>query len=90
MEVTNYATLAPTSASKKRLNSALVSWRKVYAHIRDMDDSEKNLKELSEMLALEMSNPDGGRHQILTRLHMRINAMRQRLEYAKVMKHAVR
>lgn len=90
MEAVNYQRLVLTPAQFKSVLPTLTSWRTVYPVIKDLPDSDASLKKLAHMLAVEMQNKNGPRSQILTRLHMRINAMRQRIEVAQITKAAKR
>jgi hypothetical protein len=90
VDVKDYFAVELSRVQREILEPKMTSWRTVYDHTHLMDDSSGNLKQLGLMLAWELHNPDGPRAQILTRLHMRINAMRQRLEYSTVIKRATR
>jgi hypothetical protein len=90
MQATDYSKIKITRVRQGELAAALHSWRTVYRAIKDLDDSDESLHYLADMLACEVRNPDGPRLQIMTRLHMRINAMRQRLEYNSVLETATR
>jgi hypothetical protein len=90
MDVKDYSAVELSRIQKQNLTPKMASWRTVYDQTHLLEDSSHNLKQLGLMLAWEIKNPDGPRSQILTRLHMRINAMRQRLEFNAVIKHAAR
>lgn len=91
MELLDYTKLKPGSATKLRtLKSKMTSWRTVHASISDMKDTPSNLETLSLLLGIEATEPSLGRQQIMSRLHMRINGMRQRLEYNKLLRYVKR
>ncbi len=85
IQAVDFTTIRLDPKTQKDLAPNMVSWRTVYLFMRDMDDSVENLHKLSNVLALELANPEGPRHQILMRLHGRINSMRQRLECSEIM-----
>lgn len=90
MEVVDYKKVEVPKGMKPVVVKQLQSWRTVHPVLKAMEDSPKNLTHLSCLLAEELRNPAGPRAQIMTRLHQRINAMRQRMELAKVVIHAKR
>lgn len=72
----------------KPIQAVMTSWRSVYPAIKELKDSEASLKKLSSMLAYEISRGAEARGQILARIHMRINAMRYRMELNEIFKVA--
>lgn len=90
MKTQDYSAIQLPTSKRTKMEPVMRSWKTVYKEIRLMRDSESNLAVLSEMLAYELDNDMGPRAQVLTRLHMRINAMRQRLEYSKIIQNAKR
>lgn len=86
----DYKRLVVSKTMYLELEPKMESWRTVYASIKDMKDLKTNVEELCDMLAWECKNPNGPRSQIITRLHMRLNAMRGRLEFAELAQHAVK
>ena len=79
-QVLDFCSVKLTPALKKELTPLMISWRTVHTSIRDMDDSTENLDQLARMLAFEAQS-DEPRVQLVTRLHGRLNAMRQRMEF---------
>lgn len=67
-----------------RLKIKIQSWNNLHPVLRSMKDSNRSLTALAYLIALEMQNPDGPRDHILRRLHMRLNAMRQRMEIKQI------
>lgn len=90
MEVAQYQKMSLSGKKVKDLASIMTSWRTVYAAMSELEDSTESLDRLAEMLAWESHNKDGPRYQLLSRIHMRLNAMRQRLEHAELLKVAKR
>lgn len=90
MEVVHYPKIKLEKSQKADMTALMSSWRTVYAAIKDMPDSVENLDKLAEMLAWESQNPAGPRKHLLDRLHMKINSMRQRMEYVNLLKVAKR
>jgi 16S rRNA U1498 N3-methylase RsmE len=84
MQATDFKTVKLTGAQKKVISPMMQSWRSVYPEIKDLEDSNASINMLMRMLVSEMANKEGPRLQLMTRLHMRINAMRQRMEIAQV------
>lgn len=81
MEATVYSKIRLTSKDKTSLAPAVASWRSLHNEIKGLPDSNDSLTRLAQMMALELARDgDGPRAQLLARLHMRINAMRQRME----------
>lgn len=87
MEVVDYKNMRLTAAQRKALALVMGSWRSVHVQMRVLDESIKSLNTLATMLAYELQST-APRHQLITRIHMRINAIRQRMEYAMAIKHA--
>ena len=83
MDATDYLQLQLTPAARAEFAAAMHSWRTMHPEIRSFPDSNESLTKLATMVALELTR-DPPRHQILARLHMRINAMRQRMELASI------
>lgn len=88
--ITDYKKLPLTPKEKKQIEAVMFSWRGVYPTTQKMEDTPRNVEILSKMIAWEANNPAGPRAQILTRLHMRLNAMRNRLEFATLGQYATR
>lgn len=69
-----------TKAQAAAVEETLTSWRTVHPAMSALDDSEKSIKVLTDWLDAEMAKGGEARPQILSRIHMRISAMRYRLE----------
>lgn len=90
MNVVKYSEHKLNNPQRAELDSVMRSWRTVYARTHTLEDSEENVKLLGQMLVYEATNPNGPRAQVMTRVHMRLNAMRQRLEYSHLISRAKR
>lgn len=84
MNSINYSKIKFNAIKKAELDATMRSWRIIYDATSDMPDDEPSLAKLVDMLVYEMHN-DAPRAMILVRLHMRINRMRQRIEYREIM-----
>lgn len=84
MIATQYGNLKLSRKVKAELDETMRSWRTVYDAIAVLDDTKPNLERLTDMLVYEVHN-GSPRPQLIVRLHMRINRMRQRLEYQDIM-----
>lgn len=91
MQLTDFKQIEITPKERKFLAPHMHSWRSIYPLSAELEDTQKSLGILEKMLAYEVQVTEGGaRKQVLTRLHMRLNAMRNRMEFVKLEKHAVR
>lgn len=79
----DYSKVKVSKARAEQLADVISSWRTLWTAIKDLEESNDNLTYLSELLVCEARNPDL-RADMLSRLHMRINGMRQRMEIASV------
>lgn len=86
MEATVYSKLTLPPKTRKALAPAMASWRSLHKEIRHLPDSNESLTTLAQMMVLEIHREGGAREQLLGRLHMRINAMRQRMEVENIEK----
>lgn len=87
MEAFNFEKIKLPSQKQAALARDMTSWKNVYTAIAKLPQSDKSLTELSEMIAFEMRR-DAPRAQLLARLHMRLNNMRSKMEYERLMAKA--
>lgn len=85
--IIDYKKIVVPPSTKKKLQPALSSWRSMHPYIIGIKDTAKNLDMLSALLSLELNSPRP-REQIITRLHMKISAMRRELERTRALTSA--
>jgi len=86
MTTQDFETIKVNAQERTLINSINTGWMRLYGYMQKLEDNPKSLDLLAKILAVELNgNP---RRIILTRVHMRYCAMRQRLEFAKIARKA--
>ena len=88
MAAIDYAAIPLSAGQRMSLAPIPVSWRTLYPVMKELVNSNASLAMLGTLIACELQNAEGPRQQILGRIHMRINAMRQRLETTQILRLA--
>ena len=88
MKAIDFSRIRLSPKDRTELATVVLSWRSVWSTIKTMPDDADSIEKLAKMLAFEARNPNGPRVQIISRLHGRINGMRQRIEMHGAMRLA--